>query len=84
MAVLARAPEHGGALTGLGTVYYRKHMYSEAEPVLAHAVQVAPQYSTAHYYHGLTLARLGRTEESKTELARAAELAPQQSQPSHN
>ncbi len=79
--VLARAPEHTGALTGLGTCRYKSRAYADAEPLLASAVRLAPDYWTARYYHGLTLARLGREAESKAELARAAELAPTQSQP---
>ncbi|MDQ2834306.1 MAG: tetratricopeptide repeat protein [Acidobacteriota bacterium] len=79
--VLLRAPEHPGALTGLGNAYYRQHDFAQAEPVLAHAVQVAPQSSTAHYLYGLTLKRLGQETASQQELDTAASLGHQESLP---
>lgn len=72
--VLARDPKHGGALTGMGTIEFRKKDYTQAEQYLARAEAAAPDYQPAHYYRGLALARMGRAEESRTELATAAEL----------
>ncbi len=41
-------------------------------------MQYAPDFQTARYYHGLTLAKLGRKEESAKEMALAVHLADEQ------
>lgn len=68
-------PKHGGALAGTGIVHYRQKEYAKAAPFLEEAIRVAPEYQPGHYYLGLTLARLGKTEESQRELATAINLA---------
>lgn len=65
--VLALAPQHGGALTGLGILAFRAKDYPAAEKYLQSAILYAPDYSTAHRYYALVLARMGRQEESKRE-----------------
>ncbi len=75
---LARNPAHGGALTGLGQIAYRRHDYSAAQTSLKAAVKAAPDYQPAHYYLGLTLARLGQAAASTHELDTANELTRQQ------
>jgi tetratricopeptide (TPR) repeat protein len=65
--VLALAPHHGGALTGMGIVAFREKDYATAEKYLTDAVEYAPDYATAHHYYALVLARLGRQVESKRE-----------------
>lgn len=65
--VLALAPQHGGALTGLGILAFRAKDYPAAEKYLQSAVLYAPDYTTAHRYYALVLARTGRLEESKRE-----------------
>jgi tetratricopeptide (TPR) repeat protein len=72
---LARDPKHGGALAGAGQAYFRQKQYAEAEEFLQRAVAAAPNYQAAHYYLGLTLARLGRKEDSQRELSLATRLA---------
>jgi tetratricopeptide (TPR) repeat protein len=72
---LARDSKHGGALTGTGQAYFKEKQYAKAEEFLERAVAAAPEYETAHYYLGLTLARLGRKEDSERELALASKLA---------
>ncbi|MGD0737052.1 MAG: tetratricopeptide repeat protein [Terracidiphilus sp.] len=72
---LARDPKHGGALTGTGQAYFKQKQYAQAAEFLERAVAAAPDYETGHYYLGLTLARLGRKEESERELALATRLA---------
>jgi tetratricopeptide (TPR) repeat protein len=72
---LARDPKHGGALTGTGQVYFKQKQYVKAEEFLQRAVTAAPDYETGHYYLGLTLARLGRKEDSERELSLATKLA---------
>lgn len=72
---LARNPRHGGALAGAGQACFHQKLYSQALDYLNRAVAAAPDYAPGHYYLGLTLARLGRTDESQRELASAAKLA---------
>lgn len=72
---LLRNPQHGGALAGLGEAYFKKKKYDKALDYLKHAITAASDYQPAHYYLGLTLARLGKPEESKQELAIAEKLA---------
>lgn len=72
---LARDPRHGGALAGAGQACFHQKQFSQALDYLNRAIAAAPDYAPAHYYLGLTLARLGRTEESQRELASAAKLA---------
>ena len=72
---LARDPKHGGALAGTGQAYFKQKQYAQAEDFLERAVAAAPEYQAGHYYLGLTLARLGRREDSERELALATKLA---------
>lgn len=76
--VLARDPHHGGALTDVGIALFRQHTYEKAADALQQAVTAAPKYQPAHYYLGLTLARLGRKEASDRELAVATRMAADQ------
>lgn len=73
--VLSRFPAHGGALTGLGILDFRGKAYPAARTSLQAAIAASPDYQPAHYYLGLTLARLGDAAGSARELQRAAELA---------
>ncbi|MGB6131900.1 MAG: tetratricopeptide repeat protein [Acidobacteriaceae bacterium] len=72
---LARNPLHGGALAGAGEACFHQKQYRQALDYLNRAVAAAPNYGPGHYYLGLTLARLGRKDESQRELATAAKLA---------
>ncbi len=72
---LARDPLHGGALAGAGQACFHEKQYAQALDYLNRAIAAAPDYGPGHYYLGLTLARLGRKEESQRELATAARLA---------
>jgi tetratricopeptide (TPR) repeat protein len=72
--VLERDANHGGALEGAGEASFKEKKYDQARGFLEHAVAVAPSYAPSHYYLGLTLARLGRKEESAQELERANQL----------
>jgi tetratricopeptide (TPR) repeat protein len=71
-------PHHGGALAGSGIAYFRQKQYQQALDFLQRAVAAAPDYQPAHYYLGLTLAHLGRKDESASELATAAKMADAQ------
>ncbi|HMH15155.1 MAG TPA: tetratricopeptide repeat protein [Edaphobacter sp.] len=68
-------PKHGGALAGTGIAYYRQKQYDNAVKFLEEATHAAPEYQPGHYYLGLTLARLGKAEESRRELTIATNLA---------
>ncbi len=72
---LNRNPEHGGALTGLGETYFKEKKYEKALDYLKRATAAASDFQTGHYYLGLTLGRLGRSEESRHELETAKNLA---------
>jgi tetratricopeptide (TPR) repeat protein len=76
--VLASAPNHGGALTGMGILAYRAKDFMAADRYLAQGVLYAPDFVTAHRYYAMTLARLGRQEQSQREAAVAEELAARQ------
>jgi Flp pilus assembly protein TadD len=80
--VLARDPNHGGALTGMGILAFRHKDYTNAEQYLSAAEKSAPDYGPAHYYRGLTLTRLGRKDEANIELRRATELGRANGSPS--
>lgn len=75
---LSRLPMHGGAQTGLGVLDFRARQFESARGVLSQAITSAPDYEPAHYYLGLTLARLGDKAASKRELGIAAQLAKSQ------
>ena len=81
---LARNPKHAGALAGTGQAYFEQKEYAKAEEFLERAAAAAPEYETAHYYLGLTLARLGRKDESERELALATKLADEASKKDRN
>jgi len=72
--VLARDAKHGGALTDMGEIDFRRKNFAGAEQWLSKAEAAAPAYPPAHYYRGLALARLGRKDESEDELKKATEL----------
>ncbi len=71
---LSRMPTHGGALTGMGILHYRGKEYPQAKTLLEAAIKAAPDFQTAHYYLGLTLARMGEKAASERELKEAEEL----------
>ena len=75
---LARNPRHGGALTGVGIIAYRAKDYQMARQQLSAATDASPDYQPAHYYLGLTLARLGDKPGSDRELQLAIQLARKQ------
>jgi tetratricopeptide (TPR) repeat protein len=81
--VLASAPNHGGALTGMGVLAFRAKDYAAAEKYLKQATLYAPDYIAAHRYYGMTLARLGQSEQSRQELDLAQQLTEQQNKQRH-
>jgi len=78
--VLDRDPKHAGALAALGRVELEKKNYAQAAAFLNHAVASDDSLREAHYYLGLTLARMGRKQESEEQLQIAARLDRDESQ----
>ena len=75
---LGRMPTHGGALTGMGILAFRAKNFAQAQDYLRRAVGASPDYQPAHYYLGLTEARLGDKTAGEQELKIATDLAAKQ------
>jgi tetratricopeptide (TPR) repeat protein len=71
---LDRDPKNLCALTGLGRVDFGKKNFTPAADFLQRAIAVDFSLREAHYYLGLTYARLGKREASDRELQIAARL----------
>jgi tetratricopeptide (TPR) repeat protein len=76
--VLARYADHAGARLGLGQVKFNQKDYAAAREYLLRAAELDPSLMKAHYYLGLTYARLGDKEAAKRELDLAAQLEREQ------
>jgi tetratricopeptide (TPR) repeat protein len=72
--VLAREPKHAGALSALGRVAFEQKRYPDAIDLLQQAIAGDESSREAHYYLGLTFARVGRKEEAEAELQIATRL----------
>jgi TolB-like protein/Tfp pilus assembly protein PilF len=70
-------PSLGEAHTVLGNVaFYYEWDFKRSEAEFKKAIELNPNYPTAHHWYGETLAAQGRFEESNAEYARAVELDP--------
>lgn len=78
--VLARDPKHSGALSALGRVAFQQKRYPEAVDLLQQAIAADDSSHEAHYYLGLTFARLGRNKESDAQLQIATRLEHEQAE----
>jgi tetratricopeptide (TPR) repeat protein len=78
--VLDHEPNDAAALTALGKVEFGQKHYSEAVSLLQQAISNADSLPEAHYYLGLTLARMGRKMESNEQLEIATRLEHEQNQ----
>jgi tetratricopeptide (TPR) repeat protein len=72
--VVARAPRHAGALSALGRVAFEEKRYTDAIVLLQQAIASDNSSREAHYYLGLTFARVGRKEEADDQLQIATRL----------
>jgi tetratricopeptide (TPR) repeat protein len=72
--VLKRAPQHAGALNGMGRVKFQERDFGGAGALFEKAIASSPEFREAHYYLGLADSRLGRKEESERELQIASRI----------
>ena len=72
--VLDRDPRNSCALTGLGRVDFERKEFNPAADFLQRAIAADSSLREAHYYLGLTYARVGKREASDQELQTAARL----------
>jgi tetratricopeptide (TPR) repeat protein len=78
--VLDRDSKHAAALAGMGRVELERKKYSEAADLLQRAIAGNDQLREAHYFLGLTYARMGRKEESEQQLQIATRLEHEEAQ----
>lgn len=82
--VLAREPKHAGALSLLGRVAFEQKRYPDAIDLLQRAITGDNSLREAHYYLGLTFARVGRKEEANDQLRIATLLAHSEAEQQRN
>ena len=79
-AAIARALELdeqlGEAYASLGLVQWGKDDFAAAELAYKRALELNPNYATAHHWHSIFLASTGRSEEAFAEIMKARELSP--------
>jgi tetratricopeptide (TPR) repeat protein len=75
--VLDRDAKHAGALAALGRAKLETKKFDEAVDLLQRAIASDSSLREAHYYLGLTYARMGRKEESDQQLQIATEMEKQ-------
>ena len=80
--VLAFAPQHAGALTGMGILAFQAKDYPAAERHLADAIRSDSGDPRAHHYYALVLAREGRQADAERESALATRLNEEQNKAS--
>jgi len=78
--VLTQDSKHAGALSGLGRVSFEQKRYSDAIDLLQRAISVDDSLREAHYYLGLTFARVGRREEAGRQLEISTRLEHDEAQ----
>ena len=74
--VLAKEPNLYSALYNCGNVHFMGGEYAEAERLLAHAIEVAPEQAAPKHYLGRALLQDGRSREAQTYLAAAVAMDP--------
>jgi tetratricopeptide (TPR) repeat protein len=78
--VLTRDPKHALALSGLGRVAFEQKHYSDAIDLLQRSIASDDSLREAHYYLGLTFARVGRKEEADSQLEISTRLEHDEAQ----
>lgn len=64
------------AHTSLAAYYHGMWQWNAAEKEFQRAIELNPNYPTAHHWYQLTLRTLGKLDEALTEIRRAQELDP--------
>ena len=72
--VLSRDSHHAGALGSEGRLRFERKDYAQALDLLEKAIALDASLREAHYYLGMTYARMGRKDDSEKELAVATRL----------
>jgi len=72
--VLKRDPHHAGALAGMGRLRFQQKDYAQAADLLEKAIASDASLREAHYYLGMTYARMDRKDESQKEQEIAGRL----------
>ncbi len=78
--VLDRDAKHAGALSALGRVEFERKKYPGAADLLQRAIASDDSLREAHYYLGLTYARMGRKEDADRQLQTATRIEHEQTQ----
>ncbi len=66
----------GEAHASLGLTYTYMWQWAEAERELKRAIELNPNYPTAHHWYSVLLHSVGRTEEGMAEIKKAQQLDP--------
>ncbi len=74
--ILAKEPNLYSALYNCGNIYLMGGLYAEAEPLLSHAIKVAPEQAAPKHYLGRALLQDGKNREAQTYLAAAVAMDP--------
>ena len=69
-------PSHAAAYINLGTLYYNRHDYVQAERYYRKAIEVDPRYALAHFDLGNVLDETGRLPDAIRAYQSAISLAP--------
>ena len=64
------------AHTSLASVYHNEWDWQAAEHQFKRAIELNPNYATAHHWYSIYLATVGRFDETSKEATKAAELDP--------
>jgi tetratricopeptide (TPR) repeat protein len=78
--VLSRDSKHAETLSALGRVAFQQKHYADAIDLLQRALANNDSLHEAHYYLGLTFARIGRKEEADNQLQIATRLERDEAQ----
>jgi eukaryotic-like serine/threonine-protein kinase len=62
--------------TSLASIYHNEWNWQEAEREFQRAIELNPNYATAHHWYSIYLATVGRFDETVKEAKQAAELDP--------
>jgi tetratricopeptide (TPR) repeat protein len=69
-------PMHAAAYINLGTLFYNRHDYPQAERHYRKAIEVDPRYALAYFDLGNVLDETGRVQEAVQTYKTALQLAP--------